>query len=109
MKVKFADGCIKECISPTEHKVFKQIGGETIGLGWILSFKIKGKISSSDEVDAMLSAENVSSLEFFAENENGEVTTLFTLDGYEKTVSSAIIYSEDQTNTIVDIQLTKGV
>ena len=109
MKIKFVDGSIKECAVPTEHKVFKTVSGNLIGTGWILTFKIIDNISSAEEVDTMLETENISSLEFLSETENGELTTLFKLDGYESVISSIIHYAEDTTKTNVEIQLSKGV
>ena len=109
MKVKFVDGSIKECAVPTEHKVFKSIGGSLVDTGWILTFRIIDNISSSEEVDTMLETENILSLEFLSETEDGELTTLFNLEGYEKVISSIIHYSEDVTMTNVEIQLSKGV
>lgn len=109
MKIKFVDGRIKECSAPTEHKVFKSIGGNLIGTGWILTFKIIDSISSAEEVDNMLETENIVSLEFLSETEEGERKTLFKLDGYDKVTSSIIHYAEDTTKTNIEIQLSKGV
>ena len=102
MKVTFKDGTIKECSAPTEQKVFK--GGEASG--WILSFVLLGDITSN-EVDDLLSEENISHLAFLSKNEN-EVETIIELLDYNK-VSSAVIRYIEQETTRVEIHLTKGV
>lgn len=108
MKIKFANGVVKECSSPTEQKIFKNVSEKTIGVGWLLHFKLIGLITST-ELDGLLSENNISSLEFFVEGENGERITLFKLDGYDKATSSVIRYSEDTKMTQVEVQLSKGV
>ena len=108
MKVKFANGVVKECAAPTEQKIFKTIGGETVSAGWVLLLSITGSVTST-ELDAVLESDAVSSLEFFVENENGEETALFTLDGYSKITSSTIRHSEDTSATYAEIQMSKGV
>jgi hypothetical protein len=104
MKVKFANGVVKNCTAPTEQKIFRS----TEGVGWILILKLVGEITS-DELDSFLTAENISKLMFSVETENGEDKTVFSLDGYNKITSSAIRYSEDTTATLTEIQLTKGI
>lgn len=108
MKVKFADGVVKECTAPTEQKIFKTVGGETVGMGWVLILKLTGNITST-ELDSVLTADNVSTLEFSAETESGEEKTLFSLDGYSKITSSTIRHSEDTAATYAEIQMSKGV
>ncbi len=109
MKVKFANGVTKVCSSVTEQKIFKNVGGETVGAGWILFLKLSGETTSS-ALDDLLTAENVASLEFSATNEEtGEETVLFTLTGYDKITSSTIRHSEDSTATYAEIQISKGV
>lgn len=108
MKIKFANGVIKECSSPTEQKVFKNVSEKTIGMGWLLHFKLLGLITST-ELDELLTEDNVNSLEFSNEGENGESRTLFRLDGYDKVTSSVIRYSEDTNTTQIEIQLSRGV
>lgn len=108
MKVKFADGVVKECTAPTEQKIFKTVSGETVGMGWILILKLTGSITST-ELDRILITDNVSTLEFLTETENGEDKTLFSLDGYSKITSSTIRHAEDTDATHTEIQLTKGV
>ena len=108
MKVKFANGVVKECTAPTEQKIFKTVGGETVGMGWVLILKLTGNITSS-EIDEILTPENVGSLEFSAETESGEDTELFSLDGYNKITSSTIRHSEDTAATYAEIQMSKGV
>lgn len=104
MKVKFANGVIKECNAPTEQKAFRTIGGN----GWILNLRLMGGITSA-ELDELLTDENIASLEFLSVPEDGESKTIFTLDGYEKITSSTIRHAEDTTSTSVEIQLTKGL
>ncbi len=108
MKVKFASGAVKECTAPTEQKVFKTVGGETVGIGWVLILKLMGNITST-EFDTVVNTEGVSSLEFLKENEKGEDEILFTLEGYNKITSSTIRHAEDTTATYVEIQMSKGV
>lgn len=108
MKVKFANGVVKECTAPTEQKIFKTVGGETVGMGWVLILKLSGNITSS-EIDEILTPENVGSLEFSAENEKGEDTKLFSLGGYSKITSSTIRHAEDTASTYAEIQMSKGV
>jgi hypothetical protein len=105
MKVKFANGVVKNCIAPTEQKVFKTVGGTS---GWILNLRLIGKFTST-ELDNLIALENIVSLEFLSETENGEDKLLFTLDGYEKVTSSVIRHAEDIASTTVEIQLTKGL
>lgn len=107
MKIKFANGTIKECTAPTEQKIFKTTNNGVIGVGWMLMLKLIG-VTTSTELDNLLTAENVASLEFLTETENGADKTLFKLDGYSSVTSSAIRYSEDITAIYTEIQLTKG-
>ena len=102
MKVKFKDGTIVECSTPTEQKVFR--AGESAG--WILSFALIGNITST-EVDAMISNENIADLTFESQGENDTVNTIL-LSGYNK-VSSAIIRHDDNEKSRVELHLTKGV
>ena len=107
MKIKFANGVVKECTSPTEQKAFKNISEKTIGTGWILNLKLIGLITSS-ELDALLSEENVKSLEFSFTSDEGEEIILFNLEGYDKVTSSVIRYSEDTNTAYTEIQLSRG-
>lgn len=108
MKVKFANGVIKECSAPTEQKLFKSITEKTVGIGWMLHLKLIGLMTST-ELDDLMSEENIKSLEFLFETENGEAVTLFKLDGYEKVSSSVIRYSEDTKTTHAEMQLSRGI
>lgn len=108
MKVKFANGVVKECATPTEQKAFRNIGGETVGVRWILNIRLLGGITST-ELDDILISDNVKTLEFSTTKEDGTEKTLFTLEGYEKITSSAIRHAEDVSATSADIQLTKGI
>ena len=108
MKVKFANGVVKECQAPTEQKIFRNNNGEPTGVGWMLLLRLTGVITSTD-LDNIVTDENIASLEFLSENENGEDITLFTLDGYKKITSSTIRHAEDTNSTHAEIQLTKGV
>ena len=106
MKVKFANGVVRECSAPTEQKMFKNNNGVLVGVGWVLMLRLTGVITST-EVDNILTEDNVSSLEFLTETEAGEDKKLFNLDGYNKITSSTMRHSED--TTIAEIQITKGV
>ena len=103
MKVKFKDGTITECSSPTEQKLFK--AGKSAG--WILNFALLGDITS-DDVDKMLTSDNISELTFIPNGENNTDTT-FTLSNYNRVSSAVIRYSEPQNESRVDIQLLKEV
>lgn len=105
MKVKFANGAVKECSAPTEQKIFKTANGES---GWMLQLRLLGEITST-ELDNLVTVENIKPLEFLAETESGEDKTIFTLDGYGKITSSTIRHAEDTKSTSVEIQLTKGL
>lgn len=105
MKVKFTNGVVKGCASPTEQKVFKTNNGDT---GWILHLRLIGEITSG-ELDELITVENISNLEFLTTTESGEDKSAFTLDGYEKITSSTIRHAEDITTTSAEIQLTKGL
>jgi hypothetical protein len=108
MKVKFANGAVKECAAPTEQKVFKTVGGETVGVGWMLILRLVGNIISN-EFDSIVNSDGVSSLEFLKEDEKGEDVSLFKLDGYSKITSSTIRHAEDTSATYVEVQMSKGV
>lgn len=103
MKVQFKDGTIKACLTPTEQKVFRS-GTDA---GWILSVSVVCDITS-DELDKLITADNISELTFTSEDETGTVKTI-SLSGYDKVSSAIIHYSEEQEKTKVDIRLTKGV
>ena len=105
MKVKFANGVVKDCAAPTEQKVFRTASGEN---GWILHLRLTGAITSA-ELDELLTVENIASLEFLSETDSGGAATLFILDGYGKITSSTIRHAEDTALTNAEIQLTKGV
>lgn len=108
MKVKFANGVVKECAAPTEQKAFRNASGETVGVGWILNIRLLGGITSS-ELDNLLATDNIKTLEFVTNTDNETEKTLFTLEGYSKITSSSIRYSEDTSATSAEIQLTKGI
>ena len=105
MKIKFANGVVKECASPTEQKVFKANSGVD---GWILHLRLIGEITSG-ELDELMTVENISPLEFLTTTESKEDKTAFTLDGYEKITSSTIRHAEDTASTFAEIQMTKGL
>ena len=100
MKITFKNQAAKPCTIPTEQKVFR--GGSPTG--WLVIFSITGGISSS-ELDELTVSENISSLDFSDDNGN----TLFTLTGYTKLSSAVIRHKENATETVAEIQLTKGV
>ena len=106
MKVKFANGIVKECAAPTEQKVFRTANGVT---GWILHLRLMGVITSA-ELDEFITVDNIAPLEFLVERENTtEDVVAFSLDGYNKITSSTIRHAEDTTSTVAEIQLTKGL
>ena len=98
MFVKFKDGTTQNCSNPTEQKLFKS--GEAAG--WLCAFVVSGIMNSTD-VDSVLTADNISNLEFC----NDEGTKLFEISGYTKVTSVVVRYTE--TSGSVEIQLTKGV
>ena len=108
MKVKFSNGVVKKCSAPTEQKIFKNVDSEMVGVGWVLILKLTGGVTST-ELDAILTTENIASLEFMAESEDDGDISLFSLVGYDKITSSTIRHAEDATATYADIQLSKGV
>lgn len=108
MKVKFANGVVVRCTAPMEQKIIRTNGSETIGIGWVLVLKLSGDIASA-ELDELVTAENVKSLEFLTENENGEQTKLFSLDGYDKITASTIHHAENAASAFAEIQMSKGV
>ena len=108
MKIKFTNGVIMECSAPIERKIFKQIGGSIVDVGWLLSFSIIGEVTSED-IDKLLVPDNITHLEFLSKAENNEDDLVFSLNGYEINTSSVIAYNEDKTKASVEIQLQKGV
>lgn len=103
MKVKFVNGVTKECSSPTEIKSFYNNSDSH----WVLNVKLIGAMTSA-ELDALLTTENISRLEFLTTATDEGDQAIFTLDGYERVTSSAIRHAEDTTATIVEIQMSKG-
>lgn len=99
MNVKFKDGTIKSCTAPIEQKIFKN----SEAAGWILLFNLTGKITS-DELDTLLTTENVSELTFLVDDE-----AIAVLKNYNKITSSIIRYADNDENIKTEIQLTKGV
>lgn len=108
MKVKFANGVVKNCTAPTEQKVFKTVGEETVGKGWILHLRIAGNITS-DMMDDLLTKDSIGSLTFSTADENGTEKELFSLDGYDTITASSIRHAEDADETYADIQMSKGL
>lgn len=98
MRVKFKDGTLKNCSNPTEQKLFKS--GEAAG--WLCAFVVSDTMNSS-EVDAVVTPDNISALEFC----NDDGSKLFDISGYTKVTSAVVRYAE--TSGSVEIQLTKGV
>ena len=98
MTIKFKnDNTSYEVFNPIEKKAFK--GDVT---GWLMSFVIKGDFASSNEVDALLSQNNISEFKI-TDNECER-----TITGYEKVISAAIHYT-DNDKVVVEVQLSKGV
>lgn len=108
MKVKFANGVVKECTAPTEQKVFKTVGTTNVGVGWVLVLRLTGNMTST-ELDAVLTEDNVSTLEFLTADESGAEKKLFSLEGYNKITASTIRHSEDSAAAYTEIQMSKGV
>lgn len=105
MKIKFANGVVKQCLAPTEQKVFNTAVGTS---GWILHLRLTGEITSA-ELDDVIKPDSISVLEFLTNNENGEDVKLFELDGYSKITSSTIRYADNPMDTTTEIQITKGI
>lgn len=103
MKVQFKDGTIKTCSAPMEQKVFRS----GIDAGWILSVSIESDITS-DELDKLVTTDNISELLFTSEEETDTVKTI-SLSGYDKVTSAIIRYSEEKNKTRIEMRLTKGV
>lgn len=99
MTVKFKNGYSVNCTAPTEQRVFK--GSDAVG--WVMQFNLIGPLVS-DDLDCILSPENISDLTFLA----AAGYELFTLRGYDKVSSTTIKYTENKASTI-EIQMTKGV
>lgn len=100
MQVKFKDGEIRGCTTPTEQKIFSN----NEGIGWLLSFSIKGA-ATSNNIDDILFTENISELTFLDEDGN----ELFVVNSYNKITSVVVRYSEKVTDTRVDIQIRKNI
>ena len=105
MKIKFANGVVKECSPPTEQKVFKNANGDA---GWVLHLRLIGGMTS-EELDTLITPENITTLEFSVMTDTEEEKLAFTLDGYNKITSSTIRHAEDTASTTAEIQLTKGM
>jgi len=103
MKVQFKDGTIKTCSAPIEQKVFRS----GVDAGWILSVSIECDITS-EELDKLITTDNISELIFTSEEESRTVKTI-SLSGYDKVTSAVIRYSEEKEKTKIDMRLTKGV
>lgn len=101
MTVQFNDGTVVPCTDPTEQKVFR--AGEAAG--WILSFTLSTDMTS-DELDELITVENVSVLVFSDKSENEKI---LTLSGYDKIASAVIKHSEEISKAKIDIRLIKGV
>lgn len=108
MKVKFANGIIKDCSAPIEQKIFKTAAGVPVGIGWVLSLRLLG-CSTSTELDEIVTADNVKSLEFLTDLEDGKSKTLFKLEDYTKITSSSIRHAENTADTYAELQISKGI
>lgn len=108
MKIKFKDGAVMECSAPIEQKLFKTVTGETVDAGWLLVIRLNGRITSAS-LDTLLSSDNLSHLEFFTEDENGDINSTFVLEGYCRLSAATIRHSENTENTTTEIQIQKGV
>ena len=97
MTIQFKNGTTKKCTSLAEQKLFR--GGEPVG--WLCSIVVSDAACTSDELDELLTPDNVSALTFF----NTDAYKLFEINGYSKVSSAVIRYSEN--NGAVEIQLQK--
>ena len=98
MNVKFKDGTIFNCSTPTEQKIFKAESPA----GWILGFYLIYDITSVD-IDKLLTDNNISELTFTSEENK------FILSGYNRVSSVIIRHSTEKEKSKVEIQLIKGV
>lgn len=103
MKVQFKDGTVKACSAPMEQKVFRS----GIDAGWMLSVSIECDITS-DELDKLITTDNISDLTFTSDEEIGASKTIH-LSGYDKVTNATIRYSEEKDKTRIEMRLTKGV
>ena len=108
MKIKFSNGVTKACSAPIEQKVFQQNNGTKSAIGWLLTLRVFGEITSS-ELDNLVSEENIKTLEFLTQNESGDEKNIFTLVNYSNLTSSVIQHSDNTSETYAEIQLFKGV
>ena len=97
MKIKFNDGTIKDCTQPTEQKLFR----EGVAAGWLLSVSITDGKLTSDDIDKLITTENVSNLTFTDDEEK----ELYVLGGYTQIASVAIRHSDTQSRA--DLQIKK--
>lgn len=100
MQVKFKNGEIRGCTTPTEQKIFSN----NEGVGWLLSFSIKGA-ATSNNIDDILFVDNISELTFL--DESGE--EIFIVNNYNKITSVFVRHSEEVADTRVDIQIRKNI
>jgi hypothetical protein len=108
VKIRFGNGVVNVCSAPIEQKLFQQNGGTKSAVGWLLTLRVFGEMTSS-ELDDLLAEKNIKSLEFLTENEAGEDKVIFTLTNYINVTSSVIHHSDNTTETYAEIQLLKGV
>lgn len=98
MLVKFKNGTEKKCTNPIEQKVFRS----GVAAGWLCTFNLS-ETTTSTELDALLTEENVSELTFC----NDVSEELFTISDYTKITSAIIRYTEEGSK--VEMQLSKGL
>lgn len=98
MKAVFKNGEAKTCTSPIEQKVFRS----QTAAGWLLLLTLTAEMTSA-QLDDFLTPENISDIAFAQD----DGTSLFSIAGYSKVSSAIIRYSENTTDTRVELQLMK--
>lgn len=95
MKITLKNGKTIEVSNPREQKVFRANGED----GWIITFSILTPMTSN-ELDELITLDNISEMTMSE--------TEVTIVGYNKISMLTIRYSSDG-NSVVDVQLTKGL
>lgn len=104
MKLKFPNGIVKKCPSVTEQKLFKTNDGKSECVGWLLTVRLTGHITSS-ELDEFFTEDNINTLNFSTDEDK----PLFVVNGYTHIISSTIRNSDATETSYTEVQLKKGV
>lgn len=110
MKVKFNNETILNGVSAVEQKIYR----EGVGVGWTLMLILTDEMTA-DQLDSMLTEENISKIVLMADDSNSDTTneategSEYALEGYDKVVSSSIRYFDGTSKPRTEIRLTKGV